>query len=134
MTPPLQELWLTSAIATTKLNDDGQLHVRGYAVPSAHGLITKVEVSINRGRTWHDTRVIYSEGRWSWVIWEAFVNVEQDELNLIGLSRQDDNREESQRVVWCRAWNTCGEVQTQMGTTPWNIRGMAYNGYGEFIL
>ena len=38
----------------------------------------------------------------------------------------------SEQVAWCRAWDTNGEVQTQTGTTPWNLRGMAYNGFGEY--
>lgn len=112
--------------------------MKGYAVPSARAPIDKVEVSMNRGKTWYEACVTYCEGRWAWVLWEASVDAVNEEEAFAAMNarsqgvRDGECVEGGKRVAWCRAWDTNGNVQTKMGTTPWNLRGVAYNGYGRF--
>jgi sulfite oxidase len=63
-------------------------------------------------RTGLDARILYVAGRWSWALWEA-------ELE----------RAEGKEEVWCRATDARGGVQ--LPECDWNLRGVAYNGYGR---
>ena len=80
--------------------------MKGYAVSSARAPIDKVEVSADHGRSWHEARVTYSEGRWSWVLWEACIDVDVDAspMNERGDYGAREDGEGCGRVAWCRAW------------------------------
>lgn len=90
---------------------------RGYAVAGATGgQVRAVEVSADGGASWHPARITYQDGRWSWTLWEALVVLDPD-------------REGAERTVWCRATAESGE--TQKPECDWNLRGVAYCGYGQ---
>lgn len=115
---------LNSVIASVKetSSDTGPgVLVEGYALGGATGgQVVSVECSVDGGKSWHPTTITYSEGRWSWVLWRAFVPL-----------GDDVPKDNGKRRVHSRARDESG--QTQMPETDWNLRGVAYTAYGEAL-
>ncbi|PGG98065.1 hypothetical protein AJ79_08997 [Helicocarpus griseus UAMH5409] len=120
--PAMQCMPINSVVAvpnddeTVRLPDSGMIVVKGFAVPQgAEGPVTRVEVSADGGKTWVDA-VIENWGKksskWSWVLWRAEVKVERG----------------AGKTVYSRATDAGGNTQQEM--SPWNLRGVGYNGYG----
>jgi sulfite oxidase len=123
----IQDMPVNSVIAvpasnTTCFHDcKGFIEVKGYALPSgADGPITKVEVSVDDGKTWIEAKLKSAEGyeeegvelKWAWTLWEAEIKVEKGRVTILS-----------------RATDTSG--RTQERCPEWNFRGVGYNGYGE---
>jgi sulfite oxidase len=102
---------LNTVICSVMHTSKSTIIVKGYAVPGPKAKIESVEVSTDDGKTWHETRITNSQGKWNWTLWEA-------ELDGVGDSG----------VVYSRARDEKGEVQPREGT--WNMRGVAYNAWG----
>ncbi|EPQ54335.1 molybdopterin binding oxidoreductase [Gloeophyllum trabeum ATCC 11539] len=115
--PPLQFNPLNSVVASVSLRTSPQtfLCVKGYAMAGVTGQVKAVEVSIDSGRTWRDAHITYQEGKWSWTLWEATLELS-----------------DAAERVWCRAIDESGAVQP--ADSDWNLRGLAYSGYGEIDL
>lgn len=101
---------------------DGHVLVKGYALPGCDsGPITKVEVSGDNGKTWQQANIIDedkfsgepSKFKWAWCLWEANVRMQP------GTGKR----------LLSRATDQGGNQQQE--TCEWNLRGVAYNGYGE---
>jgi len=90
---------------------DKTLYVKGYALPGSFGNVRTVELTIDEGKTWRPARILYQDGKWSWTIWEA-------ELEC----------SEENGTVFSRAIDSAGNIQPKEGL--WNMRGVAYNGWG----
>jgi sulfite oxidase len=119
-TPALQDMPINSVIGSpqsgdvVKLDEDGNIEVRGYALPqAADGPVVKVEISVDDGKTWQDAELVGESGKWSWALWKARVRLDKGKGRRI-LSRATDKG-----------------GNTQRGDSQWNFRGVAYNGYGE---
>lgn len=124
--PPLLDMPINSVVAspnngdTVEMSNDGEIEVKGYAVPQGRcGPVTRVEVSGDRGKTWVDAHLKDTElkghslnDKWSWRLWKVSLPMEMG----------------TGRVVFSRATDAGGNVQQE--TSPWNLRGVAYNGYG----
>ncbi|GAM36342.1 hypothetical protein TCE0_018f05358 [Talaromyces pinophilus] len=121
--PPLLDMPINSVIAApddgeTIVSRNGRVDVKGYAVPQGRdGPVTRVEVSGDGGKTWVDGQFEVPEGKnvndkWCWKLWKASVPMEKG----------------SGQVVLSRAFDAAGN--TQQESSPWNLRGVAYNGYG----
>lgn len=93
------------------------LAVKGYATPSAHAQIVRVEVSTDSGVTWLPARITYQEGRWSWTLWQATLEVSCE-----------DGQADKGGKVWSRATDESGDCQAQEGV--WNLRGVGFNSWG----
>lgn len=126
----LQDMPVNSVIGVPKSGtkvhqraEDGTIEVKGYALPSgADGPIVRVEVSADEGKTWQDAELINTytgpdakqvEMKWAWALWRIDIKVEKGK-NVKILSRATDQ-----------------SGNTQQPTCEWNLRGVAYNGYGE---
>ena len=110
--PAMTALPLNSVVGTAyKLSTD-TLFVKGYALPGPSGNVTAVEVSINDGQTWEKTKIIYQEGNFSWTIWEGNIPCSAES-----------------GTVYSRATDSSGHVQPKVG--QWNLRGVAFNGWGK---
>ena len=122
----LQEMPINSVVATPAadsrvyLDKNGEIEVKGYALPSgSDGPIVKVEVSTDDGTSWQEAELLESkeahgvELKWAWCLWQAKVRIEKG----------------SGRKVLSRATDKSGN--TQEACPEWNLRGIAYNGYGE---
>jgi sulfite oxidase len=121
--PPLLDMPINSVIAApddseTVMAQNGRVDLKGYAVPQGRdGPVTRVEVSGDGGKTWVDAQLDAPEGKnvndkWCWKLWKASVPMEKG----------------SGKVVLSRAFDAAGNAQQE--TCPWNLRGVAYNGYG----
>ncbi|KAK2794540.1 hypothetical protein FQN52_008121 [Onygenales sp. PD_12] len=120
--PAMQCMPVNSVVAvpgddeTVHLPPSGMIEVKGFAVPhGAEGPVTRVEVSADGGRTWVDATI--DEGgakksKWSWVLFTAQVRVERG----------------AGKTIYSRATDRGGNVQEER--SPWNLRGVGYNGYG----
>jgi sulfite oxidase len=125
--PAIQDMPVNSVIAVpaseskVQRDKDGLVEVKGYALPSGQdGPVVKVEVSGDNGETWVGAELIEAgspeEGvslKWSWTLWQAKVKMTPG----------------SGKKVWSRAVDKGGNVQESF--PRWNLRGVAYNGYGE---
>lgn len=122
----LQDMPINSVIAipasssTVHLDENGTIEVKGYALPSgSDGPITRVEVSTDGGEKWVDAELLGShdadqgELRWAWCLWRARVKI----------GKGKDKR------ILSKATDKSGNVQDVC--PKWNLRGVAYNGYGE---
>lgn len=103
-------LSLNSVIAYVQRSPNS-IFVKGYGIPGPTGNIKAVELTTDSGATWHSSRIIYGEGKWSWTLWEA-------ELFDV----------EESGTVHSRAIDALGNVQPREGL--WNLRGVAFNGWG----
>ncbi|OJT03209.1 Sulfite oxidase [Trametes pubescens] len=109
--PSLTTLPLNSVIGSVTRKDSDSILVKGYAICRGDVQVAKVEVTIDDGKTWHEARITYQEGKWSWTLWEALL----------------EHVPES-GVVYSRASDEHGDVQAREG--QWNMRGVAYNPWG----
>lgn len=118
-TPALQDMPINSVIISpgsesTVALKDNMIEIAGYAVPGgADGPIMRVEVSIDEGKTWIAADLIGERSKWSWCFWKASIRPDQDVI----------------RRIYSRAFDQGGNEQA--AEPAWNLRGVAYNGYGE---
>lgn len=118
--PALQEMPVNSIIATPEsettvtLDNDGMIEVTGYALPQgSQGPVLKVEVSGDEQKNWIEAEFVGERTKFSWAIWHARVKMEKG----------------SGKRVYSRAIDAGGNKQE--ANPVWNLRGVAYNGYGE---
>jgi len=119
-TPAVQDMPINSVIGfprdgdTVKPDADGMIEIRGYALPQGvDGPVVKVEVSVDEGASWREAELIGEGGKWSWVLWKVRMKLEKG-----------DNRR-----ILSRATDKTGNLQR--ADPQWNLRGVAYDGYGE---
>jgi sulfite oxidase len=103
---------LNSVIGRVDCISKQMLYVKGYALPGPSGNVKAVELTVDEGESWHPAKILYQEGRWSWTIWEAELECSAENGNILS-----------------RAVDTGDNLQPQDGV--WNIRGVAYNGWGR---
>lgn len=103
---------LNSVVCTVYKPSPDMLYVKGYALPGPKGNVNAVEVSVDNGRSWERMEITYQEGKWSWTIWEGEVNCTEET-----------------GCVYSRAIDASGCVQPKEG--QWNLRGVAFNGWGK---
>ncbi|KAG9770821.1 sulfite oxidase-like protein, partial [Aureobasidium melanogenum] len=107
--------WPTSE-AAIRFPASGLIDVLGYAVPQgSHGPVVRVQVSGDEGKTWTDAHLENGgkfASKWSWVLWHARIKIER------GHGRR----------IFSKATDAGGNQQT-LERSPWNLRGVAYNGY-----
>lgn len=126
--PAIQDMPVNSVIgmptngATVRRDEDGKIEVRGYALPSGTGgPVVKVEVSVDGGKAWQDAQILgrndmIEDGtslKWAWCLWHA---------------KLEAGKGKGKRIL-SRATDKAGNVQEER--SQWNLRGCAYNGYGE---
>ena len=122
----IQDMPINSVIATpasdskVSVDENGAIEVSGYALPSgSDGPIVKVEVSADEGKTWQVADLLKAEEanegelKWAWCLWKAKVKVQKGK----------------DRKIFSRATDRSGNTQKE--TVEWNLRGVAYNAYGE---
>jgi sulfite oxidase len=101
---------------TVRVGPDEALEAKGYALPhSPDGPVVKVEVSVD-GVSWEEAELSNDPergGRRTWVLWQARVKLS------IGKHRR----------ILSQATDKGGNMQEK--DSVWNLRGVAYNDYGE---
>ena len=129
LVPALQEMPINSSIlspcsdSTTSRDQHDKAVIRGYAIPGyGSGPITNVAVSADDGESWSDAdlyvgldkSIDQSRLKWAWCLWQIKMPL----------------REGSGRRFLSRATDKGGNAQRE-ARSEWNLRGVAYNGYGE---
>jgi hypothetical protein len=76
---------------------------------SGQAPVTRVELSVDGGRTWADAELAPAQGRWAWTRWSA-------QWTVTGPGRYE---------LLARATDATGTVQPV--DQPWNVQGMANN-------
>ncbi len=121
MTPAIQDMPVNSVIAVPQsgetLSSSSHIVVEGYALPQGdQGPVTKVEVSIDDGESWINATIVDAigdRGKWCWTLWKTMVILKKGE----------------DRCILSRATDAGGNVQC--ACPQWNLRGVAYDGYGD---
>ena len=123
-TPSIMDLPINSAVAqpatgdVVRRDENGMIEARGYALPEGEdGPVTKVEVRIDEGE-WLEAQLQreMDASKWSWSLW-----------------RWKGVVKPGKRTIWSRATDKGGNKQT-CERSEWNLRGVAYNGYGEAVV
>lgn len=132
-TPAMQELNCNSVVAhiqslSVNCPDQKTLRVTGYAY--AYTPVSRVEISADGGETWHEARITYQEGRWSWSLWECelTVDIDVDDLELASPG-QKNRRSKTKITVISRAFDESGSAQDT--SCRWNLRGVGFCGVGN---
>jgi DMSO/TMAO reductase YedYZ molybdopterin-dependent catalytic subunit len=86
----------------------GEHKIRGLAW-SGMGAITRVEVSFDEGKTWHDAHLEEPRERWLWLRWSYLWNA----------------KDAGQFRIRARATDETGRVQPQI---PWNYQRKHFDG------
>ncbi|MCJ1328945.1 hypothetical protein MMC10_005622 [Thelotrema lepadinum] len=124
VTPAILDLPVNSAVAapatgdTVGRDENGMVEAKGYALPAGEdGPIVKVEVRIDQGE-WMEAQLVKGKehSKWSWCLWEWKGKVKP-----------------GKRTIWSRATDKGGNMQMSE-RSDWNLRGVAYNGYGEAVI
>ncbi|KAJ9605858.1 hypothetical protein H2200_009707 [Cladophialophora chaetospira] len=118
--------------ATLEKDEDGRVMVKGYAIPQGKdGPVMKVEVSIDRGNTWHEASILddgdentthpsnkgttSERGKFSWVLWDCHVPV-------------DGEGDVEDVSIWSKATDRGGNtMDMQHPEGEWNLRGVGFN-------
>lgn len=95
----------SSPLSITNLPNQKSKRVCGYAIGSGGCPVDQVHVSADGGKTWKRARLQTDPEQHSWVLWEAFLPIEND--NGI-LSRATDTRGHQQPIHIESIWNYRG--------------------------
>ncbi|KAI6042530.1 Oxidoreductase, molybdopterin-binding domain-containing protein [Pisolithus marmoratus] len=134
--PSMQHLACNSVVADvcrlpSPRPNEVKLKVMGYAY--SHWPISRVEISVDSGRTWEDAYISYQEGQWSWTLWEAelefTIDEEAERAGVISVDEESSGRLKRNMVVFSRAVDSFGNEQKL--SHQWNLRGVGYSGPGE---
>ncbi|XP_014478462.1 PREDICTED: probable sulfite oxidase, mitochondrial isoform X2 [Dinoponera quadriceps] len=123
--PAIQEMPVISAICSPQDSDavevkNGKVEVKGYAWSGGGHRIIRVDVTNDKGETWHTADLSgqdlkAKEGRyWSWTLWSVDLPV-------------DENSEETE--IWAKAVDSAYNVQPESFRNIYNIRGLLCNAY-----
>ncbi len=117
---PLGAVSLNSAVLVP---DDGArvpagpTTVHGYALAGGDREIVRLEVSTDGGRTWRQAELGEQQGKWSWRLWSATVDLAPGPV-----------------TVTARAWDTSATVQPESAAQLWNPGGYANNAWARVDL
>jgi sulfite oxidase len=90
----------------------GPATVTGYAFGGDRGGIARVDVSLDRGRTWCQAELDPPGEVWAWRHWRAVVDLPVGDLEITA-----------------RAWDTAAAVQPEHAESVWNPWGYANNSW-----
>lgn len=124
--PPLMDMPVNSVVASpvtdeeVEVGKDG-LEIAGYAVPAGmDGPVVSVDISIDDGEGWREAQLLDGPAevsKWGWSRWKYVLD--RDDLQSLGSNKL---------TILSRAKDAGGNLQQEC---EWNLRGVAYNGYGE---
>ncbi|KIM64368.1 hypothetical protein SCLCIDRAFT_1213480 [Scleroderma citrinum Foug A] len=133
--PSMQLLACNSAVTDVRRSfsacpDEIRIKARGYAY--SYCPISRVEISVDNGKTWEEAKIIYQEGQRSWTLWEAELELildDEAETNGVVVIEEDTNgRVKRKMTVLSRAVDSSGNEQEL--DCKWNLRGVGYAGAG----
>ncbi|XP_065580757.1 sulfite oxidase-like isoform X1 [Artemia franciscana] len=121
--PAIQDLPVTSAICNLKEGDvvqpvNGKVTVKGYAWSGGGRKIARVDITCDKGKTWHVARHDPGDKSgqnvgWAWTLWTAEIPVSQS----------------GTVEIWAKAVDDSYNTQPETFENIWNIRGVLSNAY-----
>ncbi|KAL1122967.1 hypothetical protein AAG570_003291 [Ranatra chinensis] len=122
--PAIQELPVVSAICTPAEGEkvkivNGKIDVKGYAWSGGGRKIIRIDVSCDRGATWHTAQLTDQNSdrhphHWAWSLWSAQIPV---------------SVKKGQMEVWVKAVDSSYNTQPEDFKHIWNLRGVLGNAY-----
>ncbi|XP_025831817.1 probable sulfite oxidase, mitochondrial [Agrilus planipennis] len=122
--PAIQELPVTSAICVPSPNQtvtvrDGHITAYGYAWSGGGKKIIRVDVTIDKGDTWHVADIIQQDSaeppqHWGWSLWTVQVPVSKNAKEV---------------EIWVKAVDSSYNTQPESFKNIWNLRGVLSNAY-----
>jgi DMSO/TMAO reductase YedYZ molybdopterin-dependent catalytic subunit/glyoxylase-like metal-dependent hydrolase (beta-lactamase superfamily II) len=91
-----------------------RVRVRGYALTGGARRIERVELSLDGGKTFHNTQLLDDREAGTWCLWEAELEVEPGPHELLA-----------------RAWDSAASTQPQHPTQLWNLKGYMNNAWHQ---
>ncbi|MBA2463404.1 MAG: sulfite oxidase, partial [Nocardioidaceae bacterium] len=91
----------------------GDTDVRGYAYAGERG-ITRVDVSLDQGRTWVQAQLDEQAERWTWCLWRTRLPLQEGEA-----------------TISVRAWDTSAATQPASAQQVWNPKGYANSSWAQ---
>jgi sulfite oxidase len=84
--------------------------VRGYAFAGGERYVARVDVSVDRGRTWSQAELLDDLGPWAWRHWRTTVDLAPGAHEII-----------------VRAWDSSAATQPEDEAALWNPKGYVNN-------
>lgn len=122
--PAIQEMPVISAICEPQNSDvvevkNGKIQVKGYAWSGGGRKIIRIDITNDKGKTWHTADLIEDlkakQGRyWSWTLWNVELPVDKN-VNEV--------------EIWAKAVDSAYNVQPENFSHIYNIRGLLCNAY-----
>lgn len=127
--PAIQELPIISAICVPSDGDtvkviDGKINVKGYAWSGGGQKIVRVDVTSDKGKTWHVADLDHQDvsvppQHWAWTLWSIEIPVDKNE---------------SQVEIWAKAVDSSYNTQPESFENIWNLRGVLNNAYHKILV
>ncbi|MDT5146233.1 MAG: sulfite oxidase [Mycobacterium sp.] len=92
----------------------GALKISGYAFAGDDRRVTRVDVSLDGGRSWRQADLGPAISSWAWQRWTLTVEVEPGPL-----------------TITARAWDSTGASQPESAAALWNPKGYANNSWAS---
>lgn len=118
----LSELSVNCVITTPQAGEalSGETFtVKGYAMSGGGRQITRVDVSLNGGKTWVTATITQGDERWAWAFWEVTLNPFQF---------NDEVHEEALEII-ARAFDSAANTQPEDPRYIWNFKGYMNNAW-----
>ncbi|XP_011871079.1 PREDICTED: sulfite oxidase-like [Vollenhovia emeryi] len=122
--PAIQEMPVISAICDPQNSDvveikNGKIQVKGYAWSGGGRKIIRIDVTNDKGKTWHTADFTEDleakQGRyWSWTLWNVELPVSKNSKEV---------------EIWAKAVDSAYNVQPESFENIYNIRGLLCNAY-----
>jgi sulfite oxidase len=90
----------------------GALTISGYAFAGDDRRVTRVDVSLDEGRSWRQAELGPELSPWAWQPWALTVNAARGPL-----------------TITARAWDSTGALQPETAAALWNPKGYANNSW-----
>lgn len=122
--PSIQNMPLTSVVCQSKLVK-GQVHLKGYAWAGGGSKIIRVDLTTDKGETWHEAVLDKQEDddvepkHFGWTLWSAKIPVGKDRKSV---------------DVWCKAVDSNYNSQPESFKNIWNLRGVNSNAYHKITV
>lgn len=92
----------------------GPTLIQGYALTGDGHRIERVELSVDRGRTWQRARILEHAHPWAWCFWERWITLHPGE-----------------HQISVRAWDSAGYTQPADLERVWNPKGYLNNAWHQ---
>lgn len=127
--PAIQELPVISAICIPTNGDyvevtEGKINLKGYAWSGGGQKIIRVDVSSDKGKTWHVAHFDHQDDslppqHWAWTLWSIALPVDSRQTEL---------------EIWAKAVDSSYNTQPESFEHIWNLRGVLNNAYHKITV